>query len=340
MSFKNTKLWKYAKKKRAEHTLKREYLHNKKMPFSHYEEYLVNRTVEMMQRYDYSKPFAFKVDFSNPVSYTEKMQWLKLYDQNQNKTRFTDKYEVRKYVEHLLGKKYLVELISIDGKDVFDNAKEIDFNKLPNQFVLKCTHGSHMNIVVENKSHLSSLDIRHIIRKLNGWLKINYAFWVGLELQYLSIKPRIIIEKYIGSDGSLPKDYKFFCYENEVKFLSVNENRGTKNYSETYLDLDFKRLPYAFGYYSSNESVQKPNNYLEMLKIANILCVGFKHVRVDLYEINDEVFFGELTFSPGAGFDFPKPFKFDKELGSLINIDNNIRILNKTYRIENNEECN
>lgn len=332
MNIKNTPLWKKAKKIKANHIQHKQYRKAKKMPLTEYENYLVSRTFEMMNRFSYSKNFSYFINFDNPETFTEKMQWLKLYDQDERKTLFTDKYAVRRHIEKILGKDYLIPLISIDGKECFDSVKEIDFDKLPNSFVIKCTHGSHMNIIVKDKASLSKKDIRDIKKKLKRWLSIDYSFVVGLELQYHNIKPRIIIEKYIETDDISLVDYKFFCFDGEVKFLSVNENRGTNKYTETYLDCNFKKLPYSYGYYETNDNPKKPNHFQEMLSIAHQLCSGFIFVRVDLYENNGCVFFGELTFSPGAGFEFPNPMKHDREFGKLLNIDTSKRDGNYTYR--------
>lgn len=302
------------------------------MKESEYEEYLISRTFEFFKRYEYSNQYAYKIDFSNPITYTEKMQWLKLYDQSEKKTKYTDKYEVRKHISLVLGEKYLIPLISINGIDCFENVKQINFDALPNQFVLKCTHGSHMNIIVKDKSRLSNKDIRGIKRKLNDWLNTNYAFVVSCELQYKDIKPRIIIEKYMDDGQPTLCDYKVFCYSGVPKFISINQFRGTEKYCESYFDLDFKPLPYTLGNHLVNPDIQRPQQLSKLIEFSRLLAEDFAHIRVDFYIINGNIYFGELTFSPGAGYDFPNPMLYDKELGELVTVDKSKRKDNFRYR--------
>lgn len=332
MRIKDTKLWKYLHKKKNKHLAKKEYIKMKKLPPCEYEDYLVKRSFEMMQRNIVSRKYAYKISFDNPITFTEKRQWLKLYYQDKRQSLFTDKYEVRKHIKELLGEEYLIPLIYIDGKDCFNSAKEIDFNKLPNSFVIKCTHGSHMNIIVKDKSQLPKHDIKKYKRQLNKWLKINYAYLVALELHYKDIKPRIIIEKYIDMGNKVITDYKFFCFGGKPQFVGIFENRGSDNYQETYVDMSFKKMPFKLDCYQSNANITKPSTFDQMVKISRLLCEDFPMVRIDLYTLNGAVFFGEITFTSAAGYDFPNPFSYDKELGAFINIDKTKRDNNFKYR--------
>lgn len=332
MRIKDTKIWKFLKSKKNERTLKKNYKKNKNMPCFQYENYLVERTSEMMKRFDFSRPYAYKINFENPITFTEKRQWLKLYYDNPKQALYTDKYEVRKHIIETIGEDYLIPLISIDGKDCFNSSEEIDFDKLPNSFVIKCTHGSHMNIIVKDKSKLSYHDIRKYKKQLNKWLKVNYAFFVGLELHYKDIKPRIIIEKYVDFGDAMLTDYKFFCFSGDPKFVLIVENRGTDKYTESYLDLDFNKTEFRLDRFKANENVVKPENFKEMVDISKKLCEDFPLVRVDLYSFKGKVYFGELTFTPAAGYDFPNPFEFDRILGDYIKIDNSKRENNFKYR--------
>lgn len=331
MNIKQTKIFAKLRLLKDKRIIRKRYLSCVKMNECDYEDYLSKLFKEKMLFFDYTKEFATGVDFSNPKTYCEKVQWLKLYDQDPRKTTFTDKYEVRNHISDVIGAEYLVPLISIDGKDCFLSPNEIDFNKLPNQFVLKCTHGSHMNIIVRNKSILSSRDIKSIKRKLSYWLKINYAFLGGLELHYKDIKPRIIIEKYLDFDGSLP-DYKFYCFNSEPRFMSKHENRGTDKYTETYFDLNGNRLPFCLGFNNINNNNTELPKFQEMIALSKKLCSDFLFVRVDFYVFRDKIYFGELTFSSASGYEFPKPYMYTKELDNLILIDQSIREKETRYR--------
>ncbi len=332
MGIKETKLWKIAKRIRNDLKKKSNYNKTKRMPLNQYEEYLIERTFEMMKRKSHSKDYAYRINFNNPVTFTEKRQWLKLYDQDYRKSLYTDKYEVRKHIADVLGNNYLIPLISIDGKEVFDNVKEIDFDKLPNSFVIKCTHGSHMNVIVRDKSLLTKKQLNSIKKQLCKWLKTNYTYVVAVELQYKDIKPRLIIEKYVDFGNSILTDYKFFCFSGEPKFVGIFENRGTPEYREAYLDMNFKPMKFRLDNYKTSSNIQKPKTFDEMVRIAKLLCEDFKMVRVDLYTSDNTIYFGELTFSSAAGYDFPNPFSYDKELGEYIKIDASKRDNDFRYR--------
>ena len=299
-----------------------------------YEEYLVNYYANMMDRFEYSK--GKRLSFDNPITFTEKIQWLKLYDQDPRKGPYSDKYEVRAFIKSSIGEKYLNDLISINGRDVFYNANDIDFDKLPNQFVLKCSHASHFNFIIKDKSSLKRTDIRKIKKQLNKWLKIRYAFVNGLELQYEMTKPSIIIEKYLTINDDLP-DYKFFCFDGEVKFAWIDMGRYSGKHRRAIFN------PYnpkeVFGFQMGGreqflpiENLVLPKDYNEMLKIAEKLADNFTFVRVDLYNVNEKIYFGELTFSSGSGYRCPDPKEADVELGKFIKIDKTKRENCSKYR--------
>lgn len=303
------------------HKRYREALNLKK---NQYEQYLCNYYEMMMNRESHSK--GKKLNFENPTTFSEKIQWLKLYDQDPKKGIYSDKYLVRKHIKNTIGERYLNDLVTIDGKDVFYNSKEIDFDKLPNSFVLKCSHASHFNFIVKDKHQLTKKQIKYMKRQLNRWLKIRYAFVNGLELQYEQTTPSIIIEKYLSINDDLP-DYKFFCFDGEPVFAWVDEGRYSQKHFRTVFDplnpnhiLDFK-----FGNFDSKGFVELPSNYQEMLEISKTLCAGFKFVRVDLYSVNNKIYFGELTFTSGSGFRCIYPSEADVQLGKYIKIDKTIR---------------
>lgn len=331
MDIRRTKIWLLARAIRQQHIKNKHYRSCKKMNTNQYEKYLSNRYFEMMNRYEHSKPYAHFIDFSNPQTYTEKLQWLKLYDQDPRKTILADKYLCRDYVKNKIGGEHLVDLVSIKGKCIFTHPKEIDFALLPEKYVIKCTHGSHMNVIITNNGKLNKKEKKIINHMINKWMKTNYAFCVGMELQYKDMVPHIIIEKYLEHEGDLP-DYKFFCFNGDVKFFSVNENRFTEEYTETYYDLNGNKLPFVLGSYKSSSKKPEFGSLNKMIELATILSQGFKFVRVDLFQNEGKIYFGELTFSPGAGFEFPNPYYYDEKLSELVEIDLSIRNTCNKYR--------
>lgn len=332
MSIKKTKIWIYFRGLKNNRLKKRNYSNAKKMKECEYEQYLNQRYAHFMNKRDYTK--GKTLSFENPTTFSEKSQWIKLYDQDPRKNIYSDKYEVRKYIKEMLGEDYLTPLISIDGKDCFENAKMISFDKLPNSFVLKCTHGSHMNVIVKDKTLLSKKDIKNIKTKLNKWLKIDYCYFVSLETQYKEIKPRIIIEQF-NSDIGVARDYKFMCFHGKCDYFWINENCvDEKNETCTTFSSDLKVAPFNMnvGFRKNISDYSLPSNIKEMIKIAEKLSSDFSFVRVDLYNFNGKILFGEMTFNSAAGYDVPFPAKYDLFLGNLMLIDKSKRDNNYRYR--------
>lgn len=328
MGIKETKLWLWLRNRKEQSILKNRYRKLKRMPKKDYESFVCELYAEKMDRFDFSR--GCRMNFDNPVDFTQKQQWLNLYDRDPRKALYTDKYEVRKHIKEIIGEDYLVPLITIDGKDVFEKVDEIKFEQLPNSFVIKCTHGSHMNVIVPDKSALKSKQIYAIKKQLKKWLKTDYAFVSGLELQYHYIKPRMIIEKYIAIDNDLP-DYKFFCFSGELKFMWVDTSRFT-GHRRTVYTLEFERAPFQFDLIPDVEGVTKPLHFEEMKDLSLKLCEDFIFVRVDFYESNGKLYFGELTFSSHAGLMSPRPIEYNRVLGEYIKIDNSVRNNDFKYR--------
>lgn len=328
MKIRETRLWKSLRELKENWLIRKRYLSAKRMPKNEYEDFVCRLYAEKFDRFDFSR--GHRMDFENPVDFTQKQQWLNLYDRDPRKTTFTDKYEVRKYVKEVIGDEYLVPLISINGKDCFTKVNEIDFNLLPNSFVIKCTHGSHMNVIVPDKTKLSKKDIKGIKKQLNKWLKTDYAFLSGLELQYTDIKPRMLIEEYIATNNDLP-DYKFFCFSGELKFMWVDTERFI-GHRRTVYDLDFNVAPYQFDLCERVVGISKPQHFEKMKELSLKLCSDFLFVRVDFYEANGRLYFGELTFSSHAGLMPPNPISYNKILGEYIKIDPRIREQSMEYR--------
>lgn len=255
-----------------------------------------------------------ELNLENPTLFTEKLQWLKLHDRRPEYTKMVDKYEVRKYAAEKIGEEHLIPLLG-----VWDRFEDIDFDKLPDQFVLKCTHDSGGFYVCKDKK---KMNVNAARRKLNRRLKRNY-FWGGREWPYKNVKPRIIAEKYIDSLGKPESiEYKLTCFGGEVKFITVcrgiahDELNKRKN---DFYDRDFNFLPFVTTYYAnSNIPNEKPKELDTIINICETMSAGIPTVRVDCYIIDGQVYFGEMTFFTWNGFIHFDPPEWDKTLGDWI----------------------
>ena len=232
----------------------------------------------------------------NPETFNEKIQWMKVHDVNPLKTRLADKYLVREWIKEQIGEEYLIPLVGGPWK----SADEIDFESLPNQFALKANHGSGMNLIVKDKS---KLDIPQARSLCNIWLHTIYGC-IGMETQYLHMPPVIIAEQYMEDESGGLTDYKIHCFNGEPKIIQVIGNRdfGDHTAKEAFFDLSWKRINLMYHSYEDYEDAPEPSAHLkEMIDIATRLSKEFTYVRVDLYEANGRVFFGEMTFTPASG---------------------------------------
>ena len=254
---------------------------------------------------------GYKLDLNNPQKHLMKLQWLKLHDRNPLYTTLVDKYEVRKYIAETIGEEYLIPLLG-----VWDHFEDIDFNKLPNQFVLKCTHDSGGLIICKDKS---KLDIKAAKKKINSCLKRNY-YWAFREWPYKNVKPRIIAEKYmVDESGTELKDYKIFCFNGKPKALFVATDRGIHQTKFDFFDTNFNHLPFMQHYPNNTErEITKPKGLEKMLVFAEKLTQDFKHCRADFYDINGHVYFGDLTFSHFTGLEPFEPEEWDYKFGDWI----------------------
>lgn len=234
-----------------------------------------------------------ELNLEHPRTLDEKIQWLKMYDCIPEKTILADKYLARKWIEKNVGEQYLVPLLG-----VWDSFDEIDFDSLPNQFVLKTNHGSGAYLVVRDKN---SMDCVGAKKKFDTWLRLNYAFMCGLELQYLNIPPKIIAEKYIEDMDGRTVDYRFVCFNGKAEFLWVDTGNNTINERRNVYDINWNRQNYEIGHPPLDYIPQKPANYNEMRAVAERISNGFSFVRVDLYSTGDRIYFGEATFTPASG---------------------------------------
>jgi hypothetical protein len=220
-----------------------------------------------------------------------------------------DKYEVREYITEKIGGDYLIPLLG-----VWDNPDDIDFKNLPNQFVLKCTHNSGGIFICKDKN---KLDIKKVKRNLHKYLKYNY-YWGNREWLYKDLKPRIIAEQYMVDESGIElKDYKFFCFNGEVKSMFVATNRGIDTRFD-FFDLEFNHMPFIQYYPNADKIINKPKGFDEMVKLANILSKGILHVRVDFYDVGGKIYFGELTFFHFSGWRKFEPSYYDELFGSWL----------------------
>ena len=258
------------------------------------------------------------LNLEDPKTFTEKQQWLKFYDQDPRKPIYSDKYLVRKHIEEIIGRQYLIPLISIDGVEFFEDAEKIDFNKLPNSFVLSCNHGSSMTILVKDKSKLSNKHIKRIKKQLNRWLTIELAYVNSFDFTYKGIKPGIIISQYLEDNSGSLCDYKFMCFNGRPEFFWIDSDRFSSHKRGTY-SLGFEKLPFSFNEYQKGE-YQRPENLELMIELAKKLCKGFILVRIDFYNINGSIYFGEMTFNSEAGKEHIHPKEYNLILGEKLNI--------------------
>lgn len=261
----------------------------------------------------YKANFGYELDLETPITFNEKLQWLKINNRKVEYIKMVDKFLVKKYVSDKIGKQYVIPTLG-----VWDNFEDIDFNKLPNRFVLKCTHDSGGLVICKDKKRLN---IDKISQKLRQSLKREYFSW-GREWPYKDVKPRIIAEEYIACDGHELQDYKIHCFNGVPKIILVCSERYSKNgLKEDFFDtewnhLDLKRPKYP----NSSITPKKPMNLNLMLELATVLAEDIPFSRIDFYEVSGRVLFGEITFFPASGFEKFNSNEWDTRLGSWISI--------------------
>ncbi len=268
----------------------------------------------------YRVRFGRKLDLKNPKTFNEKLQWLKLYDRKDIYSMMVDKCEAKKYVASVIGKEFIIPTLG-----VYDRFEDIDFNKLPKQFVMKCTHNSGGIVICKDKKKLDKKKARKV---LNKCLKRNF-YYANREWPYKNVKPRIIVEKYIKdkmSDDLL--DYKFMCFNGKPKYVYITVKND--NIFENYYDMNFRPIDINHGFPRSEINFMKPIPFVEMEKIAKKLSKDMPFLRVDLHYTNGKILFGEMTFYDWAGF---RPFSnegvWDEKMGAMIDL-NKIKKENKS----------
>lgn len=246
-------------------------------------------------------------DLKTPKKFSEYICKAKMEDEKLNYCKYTDKYEVRKYVAMTIGEQYLNQLIG-----VYENVDEIPFDDLPEKFVLKCTHGSSFNIVVFNRQKFNAEQAKKTLRK---WMSQNF-YYKDREKNYKNICPRIMCDTYIETENGVLDEYKLFCFNGKVRLIQHNTETEKKRYANMY-DEQWKALPVKYGY-PPKANDKLPEEKKELIPVAEKLSAPFKFVRVDLYLVGDRVIFSELTFHSGGGYIPFVPEKYDLEFGKFF----------------------
>ena len=260
----------------------------------------------------FKKRTGYEMNIENPKTFNEKIQWLKLHDRNPAYTQMVDKYAVKEWISQKIGEEYVIPTLG-----VYNTFDEIEFEKLPQQFVLKCTHDSGSVVICEDKDKFDKKEVSEILKSKLG---INY-YWLGREWPYKNVQRRIIVEKYMASSCKMV-DYKFMCFHGEPKMVFTCTERFERDgLKVTFFDLDWNKLNFERYYHSSTKEIHRPQNLKLMTELAARLSDGIPFVRVDFYEIEGHVYFGEMTFSPGGGMEEFRPVEWDYTLGSWIDID-------------------
>ena len=269
--------------------------------------------LKIMYRYKMGQNLNLK----NPKTFSEKLQWLKLYNKRPEYTMMVDKYAVKKYVSETIGEEYVIPNLG-----VWERPEDIEWDELPNQFVLKTTHGGGNTgvVICKDKTHFNK---EQAVNKLNSSLKQNlYKIW--REWPYKNVHRRVIAERFIEpsiEDKDL-NDYKFFCFNGVVKGLFVATDRQTPNEKVKFdfFDAEYNHLPFRQGHDHAKKTPPKPENFELMKKIAGQLSKGIPHVRVDLYDLGDKILFGELTFFHFSGMVPFEPKEWDMYYGDMLNL--------------------
>ncbi len=261
----------------------------------------------------YCKNVGKKLDLENPRTFSEKLNWYKVKVKDPLMAQCADKVSMREYVTQMGYGEHLNEVYG-----VYSDVSDIDIDSLPAQFVIKAAHGSHMNIIVKDKTMVNWKQSKWLMK---SWLRQN-IYWGGREWVYKDIPHRLIVEKYLEDSNGDLRDYKFFCFNGEPRFLQVDTERYGKRHVRNFYDLDWNWLDISDDV-GSDESVQiaKPISFGEMIKMAQVLAKPFQFVRVDFYELSGKPYIGELTFFHNGGISRMMPEKWERIIGDYWKIE-------------------
>lgn len=280
--------------------------------YAWYKLFLYKISPVLYAKHRYRTTVGRSLNLKNPETFDEKLLWLMLYWRHPLKTQCGDKYTMRSYVQQHGWEHILPELLG-----VYENSSEIDFDILPEKFVLKCTHGCGFNIICQDKAALDRNEARHM---LDAWMSIDMSIRAG-EIHYSSMKPRIICERFLDElSGELPCDYKVYCFGGKVHCTLVCQGRGTVLIFDFY-DREWKnKLPYSKSSLQADRNVRKPDAYDEIIAAAETLSKPFPFVRMDFYSIQGRAVLGEMTFTPNGCIDTEYPDLAQRALGFLITL--------------------
>lgn len=272
-----------------------------------------NMSDEAFIKKQYKNVFGRELDLINPLTYNEKLQWLKLKNRKPEYTKLVDKYEVKKYVADLIGEQYVIPTLG-----VWDKIEDIEFDKLPNRFVLKCTHDSGGVVICDDKTKFNK---KTAIKKLKKRFKHNY-YAENREWIYKDVKRRIIAERFLDSPTGDLVDYKFLCFDGkpELMFIASERNCADKETKFDFFDMQFNKLPFTNGHPNSDKYIEKPEQFDKMKELASVLSRGMPHVRIDFYQSEGKVYFGEITFFHWSGFTPFDPPEWDRKLGDMLKL--------------------
>lgn len=273
-----------------------------------------NMSDEEFLKMQFRNVFRYELDLEEPKTYNEKLQWLKLYDRRPEYTMMVDKYEAKKYAASLIGEEHIIKTLG-----VWERFEEIDFNRLPDQFVLKCTHDSGGLVICKDKTRL---DVNAAKRKIEKSLANDY-YMQNREWPYKNVKRRIIAEEYmVDESGYELKDYKFFAFDGTARAMFIASDRMSRT-EETkfdFFDMEFNHLPFINGHPNSKRPLRKPRSFDEMRQYAEILSKGIPEARIDFYDINGKVYFGEITLFHFSGLERFEPQEWDRKFGDWIQL--------------------
>lgn len=252
---------------------------------------------------------GYELNLEHPRSYSEKLQWLKLFDRRPEYTRMVDKASAKKFAAEIIGPDHVIPTI-----DIYDSPYDIPWDSLPAQFVIKCTHDSGGIVICRDRS---TFDVDAACKTLDSGLRRNF-FWKSREWVYRGVKPALIVEPYMGE----LVDYKWFCCDGQPRWMFIATDRGRSDVETKFdfFDTDFNHLPFTNGHPNAQIPPVRPSTWDEMKRLASLLSAGLRHVRVDLYEIGGKVYFGEMTFYHWSGLKPFEPVEWDFKLGEYIKL--------------------
>lgn len=261
-------------------------------------------------KYWFRKTFGYKLDLKHPKTFNEKLQWLKIYNRNPQYTDLVDKIKVKDYVKNIIGEQYLIKTLGVWNK--FD---DISFDSLPNKFVLKCNHDSGSVVICKDKSSFDMDTARKILTRA---LKENF-YYRGREWPYKNVERKIFAEEYIDAKNGELTDYKFMCFDGKVKLIFTCTDRFSGDgLKVTFFDREWNKMPFERHYPSDRNDIPKPECLDTMIEFAERLSADIPTVRIDFYENNKNIYFGEITFFPGGGMEEFNPEEWDLEIGKWV----------------------